>query len=220
MAQNGTFPILNPYTPLAFLTPQVADTTSLYRYVVVGSLSVMIWDLLQAFPEDYRVIFRQKFSCKTIIFVVARIFTVAFFAMAAVFGTAQLQKCNLTNKVTWALYIVAHLATSLLLYSRLCTLFHKNYIVIGAFAFGLIFVIGGGITSVFATTGDNIGPTNYCILYVTGSYLWVTTMTEFAFDTSICGILIWKLDTISKEEHVGQKSVLQKVVQDGRLYLL
>ncbi len=37
---NLTMPILNPYTPLAFLTPEEAYQTSVSTYVIVASLGV------------------------------------------------------------------------------------------------------------------------------------------------------------------------------------
>ena len=86
---NTTMPILNPDTPLAFLTPEQAYQTTVSTYVLVASLGVslcldivtqksqilrqvLLWDCLDNISEDFSIIFRSRFTLTTAAFIGSR----------------------------------------------------------------------------------------------------------------------------------------------------
>lgn len=87
---NTTMPILNPNTPLAFLTPEQAYQTSVSTYVLVASLGVslsldvvcirqsqilgqvLLWDFLDNISEDFSIVFRSHFTLSTAAFIGSR----------------------------------------------------------------------------------------------------------------------------------------------------
>ena len=90
---NSTIPpdaILNPYTPLAFLPPDVADQYQVMCYVYVATLAVSFikywataaymvhfqaytWDWLMSIPEEYKVIRKVGFTPPNIAYFVSRL---------------------------------------------------------------------------------------------------------------------------------------------------
>ena len=93
MASNGVIPpdaILNPYTPLAFLPPDVANQYQARCYVYVATLAVSLvryytaslshivnvqaysWDWLMSIPEEYRAVRQVGFSPPNIAYFVSR----------------------------------------------------------------------------------------------------------------------------------------------------
>jgi len=56
MASDSTIPpdaILNPYTALAFMPPDVANQYQVMCYVYVATLAAYTWDWLMSIPEEY-----------------------------------------------------------------------------------------------------------------------------------------------------------------------
>jgi len=92
MTSNSTIPldaILNPYTPLAFLPPDVANPFQVICYGNVAILAVSFckyqptidlivhlqaftWDWLMAIPEEYNIIRKAGFSWPKIIYFSSR----------------------------------------------------------------------------------------------------------------------------------------------------
>jgi hypothetical protein len=90
---NSTIPpdaILNPYTPLAFLPPDVANQYQIVCYVYVATLAVSsikcrataaylihfqayTWDWLMSIPEEYRVIRKVGFTPPNVAYFVSRL---------------------------------------------------------------------------------------------------------------------------------------------------
>lgn len=60
-ASDATMPILNPNTPLAFLTPEQAYQTSVSTYVLVASLGVSFLSMILSRENDLK--FWNRYCC-------------------------------------------------------------------------------------------------------------------------------------------------------------
>ncbi|KZP05658.1 hypothetical protein FIBSPDRAFT_967104, partial [Athelia psychrophila] len=87
MANNDTaYPILNPYTPLAFLPPDIANQYEAVGYVYVATLAAYIWDWLLALPEEYKLYRRGRVNPAKIAYLLSRISTLGFCVTVAVWA--------------------------------------------------------------------------------------------------------------------------------------
>jgi hypothetical protein len=95
MATNSTLPLLpNPFTPFAFLPPNIALQYQLANYVTVATLSVsgqfsrfvaskfrfdqllfaqaFIWDWLMSIPEEIAIVRKRRFRLPTVAYFMSR----------------------------------------------------------------------------------------------------------------------------------------------------
>jgi len=91
MASNETAPQLpNPFTPLAFLPPDIAFQITIASYILVGTLGVsstllgisqynlihlnqvLVWDILNNIGGDFKLLFKHRISLPTIAYFLSR----------------------------------------------------------------------------------------------------------------------------------------------------
>jgi hypothetical protein len=85
MATNSTIPPLpNPFTPLAFLPPDIADQLQAEIYVFMAVLSAFIWDWLMSIPKEIEMCRKRKVSLAVVVYFLSRIGTLTNGAMIIV----------------------------------------------------------------------------------------------------------------------------------------
>ncbi|KAJ7579203.1 hypothetical protein C8J56DRAFT_965086 [Mycena floridula] len=90
----------NPFTPLVFaISPDVAHQVEIGRYIPVGGLSILIWDILSNITSDYQLLFKSKHGFPTGIYFLSRLVNLAFVLMFTIFQTLPVGDCYLFNQL-------------------------------------------------------------------------------------------------------------------------
>lgn len=75
----------NPNTPLAFLSPTVANQLEVSRYIYVATLGALIWDILSNVPKDYKLLAEHRITPATATYFSSRIAALAYVITSTVF---------------------------------------------------------------------------------------------------------------------------------------
>ncbi|KIJ41531.1 hypothetical protein M422DRAFT_31730 [Sphaerobolus stellatus SS14] len=233
---NGTTPAIpvlpNPFTPLAFLPPDIARETAVAGYVLVGTLGVIIWDILNNLVGDYKLLTKHRFGPATLTYFVSRIAALAYVLQSTVFETAPVGNCPKFEKILDAFYPVSVSTTALLFFFRIRAIFNRDKYVVSAFFVLWLCVVAGSLTVAFAVTGINIGPTNYCLNASLQPYAAAGGIVPLVHDTCVFLAISWKLYKnayVDLNLKTGVRTVLygeylpifsKALLQDGQLYYL
>ncbi|KZP07076.1 hypothetical protein FIBSPDRAFT_965946 [Athelia psychrophila] len=128
----------NPYTPLAFLPPEVADQYQILGYVYVGTLAAYSWDWFISIPEEWRVVKKSGMTRPNVVYAISRLGTMGFLISTVVFTVASVSRCQALLYSLGVFFIISLPSTSLLFFIRLRAVFsHSNVVV---YFFGLLWV--------------------------------------------------------------------------------
>ncbi|KAF8898069.1 hypothetical protein CPB84DRAFT_1748075 [Gymnopilus junonius] len=156
MADNATAQLPNPLAPMAFLPPDIAYQVTIASYILVGSLGVLVWDILNNLDGDFRLLTQHRIGMPTVAYFISRLGSLAYVLASTIFETARAGNCPRFEKIVCALFPIAIPATSLLFFFRVRAVFDGNKYVIAFFAFTWLAVLGGCITVTRGVTGINI----------------------------------------------------------------
>ncbi|KAF9044987.1 hypothetical protein BJ165DRAFT_1474700 [Panaeolus papilionaceus] len=205
----------NPFTPLAFLPPELALQTTNSIYVLVGACAVFVWDILDNISNDYKLLTRYKISIPTILYMVSRLGSLALVLAGTLFVSAGITTdCNRFLKVVGALYPVTIPANSLLFLLRLRAIFDKNRVIVGFFALVWISLFSTSIAIPWGLEAINIGPTKYCLTFDVKGFVSTPTVIAFASDTLVLLAISWRLMTSSHISPQGIRGVKGMVLGD------
>jgi len=224
----------NPFTPMAFLPPDLAFQTTILTNVFVASLGVIIWDVLHNLYGDYLLLTKYRISIPVIAYFISRVVSLVHVLAATIFSTTRIENCVLFEKVIDWIYPVAVSSTSLLFFFRVRAVFADNKKVIGFFAFMWLAVVAGCLTTTQGITGSNIGITNYCTTVKMEDYVEAGAIIPLINDTLIFLAITWRLMGIAAVDNVHSfktgfrilafgdymPSFSRAVKQDGQLYYL
>jgi len=200
MANNTTIPpeaILNPYTPLAFLPPHIADQYQAMCYMYVTTLSAYSWDWLMSLPEEYKAFRKVGFRPPHIAYLASRFASLGFCISTTTFMVAPLPNCAALRFVEGAFFEVAVPATSLLFFFRVKAIYnHSRYIT--AF-FGIIWlaIAGVSILIMLGITGERIPYTRRCREGLAHTYTTVPIMLTGVNDTLVFLAISYRMVSIS-----------------------
>ncbi|PPR04489.1 hypothetical protein CVT24_013098 [Panaeolus cyanescens] len=221
----------NPFTPMAFLPPDLAFQVMISLYTIVGSLAVMIWDMATNIGADYRLLTQYRIGPSTIIYFISRWASLAYLLALTILETAPVDNCY---RIRWIqiLFPLAIPFTSLLFFLRVQALYDRNKWVVGFFGILWLSVLGGCITPIFGIRGSNIGITKYCINSSLEPYVSAAAITPFINDTLVFIATTYRLmQNAHAEEGLKNKAkvaflghklpVLSKaLLLDGQAYYL
>ncbi|KAJ3489007.1 hypothetical protein NLJ89_g11566 [Agrocybe chaxingu] len=222
----------NPFTPMAFLPPDIAFQVTVASYILVGSLGVLIWDILNNLSSDYRLLTKYRIGLPTIAYFISRVGSLAYVLCSTIFETYPADNCALFEKILCGLYPVAIPATSLLFFFRVRAIFDRNKVVVAFFAFMWLAVLGGCITVTRGVTGINIGPTKYCLNFALEDYVAAAAIIPLVNDTLVFFAISVRLMTNTHVEYNlrnGIKTLVsgdylpafsKTLFQDGQIYYL
>jgi len=167
MASNNSypplrFPVLNPHTSLAFLSPSEAAQIEATRFLYVSSLAAFIWDILSSLHQDYRLLTEHTFNLPTAAYFVSRIATLAFVTTGTVFYVASVGSCRALTIVTGWCWAFAAPSTSLLFFFRARAVFEGRRVILAIFGILWLATLGGSLSIPFSISGDHIVDTDRC----------------------------------------------------------
>jgi len=157
-------PILNPYTPLAYLPPSLANQLQILCYLFVATLSAFVYDWLMAMPDEYRMIRKgEPLSIPIIAYFLSRLGTLGYCTTATVYRVAAVADCQALLYVTTGFVILAEASTALLFLIRLKAIYSDSKFIPGFFGFMWVANLGVSILIPLRLHGEHIGPTKRCI---------------------------------------------------------
>ncbi|KAF7335968.1 hypothetical protein MSAN_02310300 [Mycena sanguinolenta] len=62
----------NPFTPLAFLPPDLATQFEVSRYLYAATLGAYVWDIGLNVGDEYALLFKHKVNFPTIVYFFSR----------------------------------------------------------------------------------------------------------------------------------------------------
>ncbi|KAF7336013.1 hypothetical protein MSAN_02315000 [Mycena sanguinolenta] len=176
----------NPFTPLAFLPPALADQFEVWRYVMAATLGAYVWDIGLNLGNDYSLLFKYRFRFPTIVYFLSRAFTLAYILSYFIFAVAPVKNCNAFAVAISICAVLTQSITAMLFLLRVTAVWSPNKIVYAVFSILWIAVLGAGITSPLGVRGAHIESTMQCIITdVLPGYVEVATIMPLVNDTAI-----------------------------------
>ncbi|CAA7262468.1 unnamed protein product [Cyclocybe aegerita] len=231
-SNDGATPeLLNPFTPMAFLPPDTAYQVTIAIYVLVGSLAVLIWDIVTNLYNDYKMITQCRMNISCIVYFLSRWSCLAYLTGLTILETAPVGHCD-NIRLVQSIYPIAIPMTSLLFFFRVVAMYEWNKYIVAFFSLSWLAVVGGCLTPTQGISGSNIGNTAYCINSRLEPYVSAAAIVPFVNDTLIFIATTMRLmqntyvDTNIKN---GLKVMLfgkylpafsKAVLQDGQAYYL
>ncbi|KAJ3506386.1 hypothetical protein NLJ89_g6893 [Agrocybe chaxingu] len=184
----------NPFTPMAFLPPDIAFQVTVATYVVVGTTSVILWDVLIHLTDDYRLLAYFTVNLPTIVYFISRLAASACLSGYLILATIPIgaENCNLVNKVVSSLVPVATPATSLLFFFHVRAIYNNKFVV-AFFSLMWLAVVAGSATTLGGAYRA-LGPTDYCVQ--DGTLPWYTSAAAIAplvNDFCLYVAIIWRV---------------------------
>ncbi|CAA7262416.1 unnamed protein product [Cyclocybe aegerita] len=218
----GPPPLPNPFTPMAFLPPDLAYQSTISVYLSVGTLSPSSQRLPPDVPPPNK---DPKFGLRLIEVIYsshelttqrAQILQIDVLRICAVsrhipeqvashacrYDLLTLTNClaapldipctRFSKVFTW-LFAVSVPLTSLLFLFRVLAIFHENKLVRAFFCVMWLGVVAGVMTPTQGLIGTNIGPTKYCINVRLEAYITTAGLIPLVNDTLVFLAISWKL---------------------------
>jgi len=236
---SGSLPeasqVLNPFTPMAFLPPELASQAVLAGFVVACSLSVLIWDVLHHLGDDFHLAFRKRFRFPTAVYFLSRTATLVYLVGKNVQLNSQIIHCRAMEIIMCGAFVVAHSATSFLFYIRVCAVYGMKRSVVAFFGLTWLIVVAGAAATFTAQEGVHIGPTLYCTSRLRNKFIIATSATDLFNDSLIFVAILYRLSVanMSGEENGTKRKIWDPVrrltalqgftkgfLQDSQIYYL
>ncbi|PPQ94179.1 hypothetical protein CVT25_003816 [Psilocybe cyanescens] len=225
--------ILNPFTPMAFLLPEVASQVVISGYMVVGSCGVFIWDVINNIKADYILLSRYPMRFPTIVYIMSRrLATLGYVLSATIYQTAPVGRCARFEMALNVFNTIAIPITSILFFIRVRAIYEGNKFVSAFFALMWLAVLAGSFSTTQGVTGTAIGPTSYCMISQMSPYVVAAGVIPLVNDTMIFLAISWRLMRNSLH-HVNFKHGVRAIIfgdympvfsrallQDGQIYYL
>jgi len=189
--------VLNPFTPMAFLSPDSAAEMTLAGYVVACSLSVLIWDILHHLVDDFYLAFRKRFRWPTAVYFLSRITTLLFFIAKMIQLNTPINHCRAIEWVICGFFVVAHSATSFLFYIRVCAVYGMQRSIVLFFGVTWLIVVAGAAATFVSQEGVHIGPTEVCTSRLRNQYIVATSVTDLFNDSLVFLAILYRLSVVN-----------------------
>ncbi|KAF5339516.1 hypothetical protein D9758_016365 [Tetrapyrgos nigripes] len=231
MSNSTTQSLPNPFTPLAFLDPELASQEEVLRYAFAMTLGGYIWDCAMNIGSDYQLLFRCKISYPTLIYYLSRCVGHIAVSMMMKANAADIPNCE-TLQFTIGWFIgLSTIFTSLLLLFRVIAIWHRNKVVMAVFILLWLSVAGSSLAAPFGIFGEQIGQT--CILTRISAFDEAMPFTGLVNDSAVfIAITYWIISYSVFENNwnaqvkafFGGKGVLplfsRKLLESGQQYYL
>ncbi|KAF7335959.1 hypothetical protein MSAN_02309300 [Mycena sanguinolenta] len=222
----------NPYTPLAFLPPALADQVEVSRYLYAATLGAYVWDIGLHLGNDYALLFKHRVRLPTIVYFLSRAFTLALILTTFAFQVASVEDCNALGIAVGICFVLSQTSTALLFFLRVTAIWHPSKIAYVVFSVLWLGVLGAGITVPLGVSGAHIGPTMQCITTTVRSNIEVSMIIPMINDTAIFlainyRILAYTMAEDSPMAHLrallggtGRSALSRALLQSGQHFYL
>ncbi|KZP25252.1 hypothetical protein FIBSPDRAFT_396733 [Athelia psychrophila] len=174
-SSTASVQLLNPFTPMAYLPPELAALHQLTAYVYIASLGVLAWDWLMSMPDEYRILSTGRISKSKVAYISARLSILGFCLGMVMFQVAPISNCHTMVHVTTVFFILSSNANNLLMLIRVRAVYGNSRSVTAFFGFWYLAVLGTTSAVPWAIEAVHLGPTKLCIDIKVQS--WITSST-------------------------------------------
>ncbi|KAF7335962.1 hypothetical protein MSAN_02309600 [Mycena sanguinolenta] len=175
----------NPFTPLAFLPPAVADQFEVLRYLHAATLGAYIWDIGLNLGNDYALLFKHRVRFPTILYFLARASTLAYIFTSFVYEVTSVEDCNALGIALGICFVLSQTTTAILFFLRVTAVWYQSKIAYAVFFILCLAILAGGITVPMGVRGGHIGPTEQCIATVVPANVDVAAIVPLINDTAV-----------------------------------
>lgn len=163
----------NPTTNLAFLLPKDAHDVEIGRYIIVGTLGALIWDILGNAAWDIKLVSHSRIRLPIFCYFISRICSFGQILSSVIYETAPVGQCHIWLRATAILYGLSIGSTTFLFFLRLSALFMQDRCITAFFFIMWMAVLGTNLSTVGAVSSINIGPTNFCVQSSVKEYAFI-----------------------------------------------
>nr|GAT58760.1 predicted protein [Mycena chlorophos] len=129
----------------------------------------------------------------TVAYFFARLATLVFCVLAAIFVTYPVQNCHLMLNSVMVGFSVSQASTAFLFFMRVAAIYDRNR-VFHCILFTLwLGALGGSTLVAIGGTGANIGPTAYCTIGATEDFVGITPILVLIHDTVVFFAITYRL---------------------------
>ncbi|KAG1841865.1 hypothetical protein C8R48DRAFT_619890 [Suillus tomentosus] len=183
----------NPNTPLAYLTPTLANQFEVSRYIYAVTLGAYIWDIVINLSNDYKLLFRLKVNLPTVVYYLSRVFTLSYILTSFIFQVASVPNCQALQISLGICMALAQSTTAMLFLLRVYAVWYGNKIVRGVFIFLWVAVVIASATVPFGIEGVHIGPTQQCINSQVAGYIESTLIMGLINDSAVVAAISYRI---------------------------
>ncbi|KAJ6454611.1 hypothetical protein C8R45DRAFT_915105 [Mycena sanguinolenta] len=183
----------NPFTPLAFLPPTLANDFEVSRYLYAATLGAYVWDIGLNLGNDYTLLFKYRVHFPTIVYFLSRAVTFAFILTSFIFEVASVEHCQALATTWAACAVLSQTFTAMLFYSRVTAVWHPNKIVYVVFFILMLGIPAASMTAPLGVRAAHIGPTMQCITISVPSYVEVSAIMPLVNDTAVFFAITYRL---------------------------
>ncbi|KAJ3506390.1 hypothetical protein NLJ89_g6895 [Agrocybe chaxingu] len=169
---------------MAFLPPDLASQVTIAIYVLVGSLAVLIWDIVTNLHNDYKMVTQYRVNISCIVYFLSRWSCLAYLTGLTILETAPVGHCD-NIRLIQSIFPIAIPMTSLLFFFRVVAMYEWNKYIVVFFSLSWLAVVGGCLTPTQGISGSNIGNTAYCINSRLEPYVSAAVIIPFVNDTLV-----------------------------------
>ncbi|TFK38669.1 hypothetical protein BDQ12DRAFT_650965 [Crucibulum laeve] len=175
----------NPFTPLAFLEPTLANQFEVSRYLYAVTLGIYIWDTAINLGNDYQLLFKHRVRYPTVVYYASRVTTLAYILTCFIFQVGHVEHCQALQYALGVCNILSTGTSSMLFLMRIQAVFHGSKTVRMIFFILWLSVTGAAISVPIGISGAHIGPTKSCINTRIAEYTEVTAIFGMLNDTAV-----------------------------------
>ncbi|KZP25247.1 hypothetical protein FIBSPDRAFT_1041706 [Athelia psychrophila] len=206
---------LNPYTPMAYLPPELADAHQLTAYIYIASLGVLVWDWLMSMPDEYRILSTGRISKSKIAYVSARLSTLGYCLILVMFQVAPAGNCQTMCYLVSAFVLLSSSTNNFLLFIRVRAVYGNSRSVTAFFGFWYLAVIGTTSTIPWAAEAAHLGPTKLCIYIRVETWVMLGTVCNAVNGTFVFLAISYRVSLRSLGE-TGRRSTARRFLRsDG-----
>ncbi|KZP23259.1 hypothetical protein FIBSPDRAFT_823569 [Athelia psychrophila] len=186
MNSSGTSAMPNPYTPMAFLPPSLAQDFEVTTYLYFTSLGALIWDWLMTMPDEYRIASKVGIpNTSKISYFCARVFSLAYCLAETMIQVAPVKNCQVLQLFVAIFIILALSASNALFFLRVRAVYGKSRSITAFFGLSWFIVFVTILSALFAIKVQHIGPTNRCVTVKVHPWLAVPMISHVVNSTLV-----------------------------------
>jgi len=225
--------ILNPYTPLAFLPPGIAEQYQILCYIYVATFAAYAWDWLISIPEEYIVFRKAGFSVPNITYFMSRFGVFSCCLATVIFRIVPIDNCDVPKHTQIIFFEIGGSATSLLFLIRVKAVYNHSRIVTIFFSFLWLCIVGLTLSTLLTIgiSANHIPYTRRCVDDVpNATYGTIPIIVTAAFDTLVFLAISYHMVAISMKGNTwsaraksfftgdGLYHISKSLLQSGQVY--
>jgi len=155
-------------------------------YAAVGTLAVLLWDILLHLPQDYALATRHPFNLLFLNHCIARVTSLAWVLGVVIITTAPVGNCDYARQIN-ILYPFTIPLSIMPLVVRVFALYKCDKYIVASFSTAWLCVLAACIAVPIGSYGISIGTTKYCDHGLTGLANALSLFCPFIHDSFLFG---------------------------------